>query len=64
MNRPAKDVEKVRKVIRLGGSLVLTLPPEWLAENGITSEDHLRVNYWGDLVLIRPEERAETEVSV
>lgn len=63
MNRRATSVEKTRKVIRLGGSLVLSLPPEWLAQNGITSEDHLRVNYWGDLVIIRPEERAQTEVS-
>ena len=53
--RRTKNVEKIRKVIHLGGSLVITLPPEWLAANGITVEDHLRVNYWDDLVIVRPQ---------
>lgn len=58
-----KHPKGVRKVIRLGGSLVLTLPPEWLAENGVTQEDYLKVTSSGDLVIIRRDKREESEVS-
>jgi len=43
-----------RKLIDLGGSVVVALPPYWLGENGLEARDVVTVTTTDFAVIIRP----------
>lgn len=62
MGKPIRTAE--RKVIELGGSLMITMPKQFCEENGIKKGDVLDVHFWkrGNLVVspkVRGGEKSE-----
>ena len=55
--------ERTRKVIRLGESLVVSLPAEWARANGMkrrgTEAYYVTVDTAGDVMIVRPVPAAE-----
>ncbi len=52
-NSPAMVLVRVRKVVRSGGALVVSLPPDWLRGRGICPGDFVELAY-DEIVRIRP----------
>ena len=48
-----------RTLMKLGGSLGLTLPMDWVKENNLQAGDRVEVRYGNNLVTILPREAQE-----